>query len=438
MLFPLSKDFSGTSIFQRSGEHHERPGKRVWTVDHTGSKDRIKELHLLLTDQKPYAHHERLATKKANEGKKADADRLKAFREDLHEMHAKIDGEANERRQEMYRSIREFNQRRSASDSNLRQMLHDQAKEHSNFLNEMHARTWSMGPMWGGEPTRETAERTKMRIQASKDVHQGCRDYKQSIKDLKAELQNRGPQEWTAVPRPSNDKIQMQRKAAGIAKLTQDKEQYENFLDAMAESEHQRVLGERREMRMRAREAENRLSADKTKLLQSLNDTQTMKKAELDGIQARVNGRGAGHPAHPEFVGYCSAGYAPVEKGSKRLMDQRAEAADKDADHGESAAKLLCLSMPLTLRNKIVQAKNPKNKASLLGTGIDNPMDWTAMSWTQRWALISTHAPPNAVRKAEQKAGVSEPNKGLDMTATANSVADQRTLSPRTLGLASS
>lgn len=389
-----------------------------------------------MTDQKPYAHHERLATRRANEGKKADAERLSAFREDLREMHAKIEGEANERRQEMFRSIRAYKNRKASSDSNLRQTLRDQSKDHQNFLGDMSERVWQMPTIWGGEPIRETKERTRARSETHKAVIQQTKDYKQMVKSLSEELATRGPQDWTAVPRASNDAIVKHRKAAGIAALTQSKESYENYLEGMEEREHTRVLGERREAKQRCREAEMRLASDKTKLMQSLSDTGALKKAELDGIQERVNRRGNGDPQHPEFSGYATAGYHAVDKSSKRLRDHAAEAADRDADHAGSAAKLLCLSMPLNLRNRIVAANHPRNKASLMGTGIESPTDWSEMNWSQRWALLSRHAPQSAVMKAEEKAGVKL--QGLDLTVSAGSVAEQRTLSPRTLGLATS
>merc|ERR1712232_570312 len=197
-------------------------------------------------------------------------------------------------------------------------------------------------------------------------------------------------------------------------------------------------MGERREMKRQCREADLRLSQEKNTLLKTLTDTHAMKKAELDGIQARVHGRGNGKPDHPDFSGYATAGYMPVEKSSKRLRDHAAERQDRDANHAESAAKLLCLSMPLNLRNRIVATNHPKKKESLLGTGIDNPMEWTEMSWAQRWALLSRHAPQASIQKAQQKAGVDQPVKGQDLAMSAGSAPDQRTLSPRTLGLASS
>lgn len=432
MLFPLSKDFSSSGIFQKGGEHNQRPIKRVWTIDHTGSKDRTKELHLLLTDQKPYKHHERLAARRAQEGKKQDDDTLNAWKDHLRDMYQRIDGEAEGRRQEMYSQMRAYKRRNAASDSNLKQMLRDQAKDHLDFLKDMGGRVNSMPPMWGGEPLRETRERTQARKDAHKGVIEQTKDYKQAIKSLNSELDKRGPQEWTAVPRPSNETIQSRRKAKGLAELTQKKEDYESTLEAMMDREHQRVTSERREMRRQCREADLRLSQEKGDLLKSLNDTQAMKKAELDGIQARVNGRGNGRPDHPEFTGYATAGYTPVEKGAKRLRDHAAERADKDANHAESAAKLLTLSVPLSMRNRIVAAKPPKHMASLSGTGIDSPMEWTEMNWTQRWALISRHAPQNTIQKAHEKAGVDAQGKELTMSPTAN----QQTLSPRTLGMA--
>lgn len=254
------------------------------------------------------------------------------------------------------------------------------------------------------------------------------------IKNLKGDLDNRGPQEWTAVPRPSNETIQRRRKAAGIAALTAAKEEYEGILEGVAEREHIRTQGERREMRKACRESDLRLAGEKDTLLQSMKDLHASKKAELDGIQARVNGRGSGHPAHPEFAGYATAGYNAVEKSSKRLRDHAAEKADKDANHAEGAAKLLCLSMPLQLRNRIVTAKHPKKKDSLLGTGIENPMEWTEMNWSQRWALLSRHAPQGAIQKAHEKAGCDA--KGGDLSMSGVSASEQRTLSPRTLGMA--
>lgn len=336
----------------------------------------------------------------------------------------------------MFRTIRTFNKRKASSDANLHQTLRNQAKDHKDFLNDMGERVWQMGPIWGGDPPRESKERTKMRSDAFKDVFQQTKDYKESIKNLMDNLGNRGDQDWTAKPRASNDVIVKHRKAAGILQLTRAKDSYEAILDAMDERETTRALGERREMRRQGREAEIRLANEKGQLLKTMSDLHAAKKAELDSIQARVNGRANGHPEHPEFKGYATAGYAPVDMSSKRLRDHAAEAADKDADHAESAAKLLCLSMPLGLRNRVVTTNHPKKQSSLLGTGISNPMEWTEMNWSQRWALLSRHAPQGAVQKAQQKSGVD--TQGLDHTMTsAASTADQRTLSPRTLGLAS-
>lgn len=437
MLFPLSKDFSSTGIFQ-SGQHNARPVGRVWSIDHTGSKDRIKELHLLITDQKPYAHHERLATRRAQEGKKLDADTMSAWKRNLSEMNERIDGESAVRRQDMIAGIRDFNKRKAASTSDLKQMLREQGKGHIDFLNEMNDRVGkvpncSYHP--GGQP-REHPERTQARNEAFKGLTMQVQEYKQGVKTLEAELAKRGPQEWTAVPKPSNDAIVERRKAQGIKVLTQAKNDYEGFLEGMEDREQQRVNEERRANRERCREADTRLGADKTKLLQAMQDLSASKKAELDGIQARVNGRGNGRPDHPDFSGYATAGYTPVHKSNGRMRDHAAERADRDADHAEGAAKLLCLSMPLGLRNKVVATNPPRNAASLSGTGISTPMDWTDMNWTQRWALISRHAPPAAVQKATQKAGVDA--QGMELSATGVSASDQRTLSPRTLGMATS
>lgn len=435
MLFPLSKDFSASSIFQK-GEHSVKPISRVWSIDHTGSAERTKELHLLLTDQKPYKCHERLATRRAQEGKHADAERMSVFKEDLRDMYQRIDGEAEERRQEMQREMRAYRKRNADHDASLQGTLRDQAKDHQNFLRDMNERVTGMPPMWGGEPPRETRAQTRARSEAAKGVIQQTKDYKQMIHSLSATLDNRGPQEWTAVPKPSNDAIVRKRKAMGLAKMTQAKAEYEAMREECEDKEQRRVAAERREMQRQCREVDVRLSQDKARCLQALADTGAQKKAELDAIQARVNGRGNGRPDHPEFSGYATAGYATVHKSSTRMRDQAAERADRDANHGESAAKLLCLSMPLNLRNRIVAAKPPKKAASLMGTGITDPMEWTDMNWTHRWALISRHAPQTAVQKAHEKAGIDA--QGMDLNTSGVSASEQRTLSPRALGLASS
>lgn len=338
----------------------------------------------------------------------------------------------------MQREIRAYKKRNAASDTNLRSMLRDQSKGHFSFLAEMGDRVKSLENLstWGAtDPLgpRESRERTKARLNSSKGVAEQGRDYNQAIKSLQGELDNRGPQEWTTVIRPSNDAIVSRRKAKGIAILTQQKEAWEGILEGIQEREGVRVLAERKELKRQGREVELRLNADKTRLLQGMSATMQRKKAELDDIQARVNGRGSGRPDHPEFVGYASAGYTAVEKSQSRLRDHAAERADKDADHAGSAAKLLCLSMPLQLRNRIVAANPPRKAASLIGTGINNPMEWSDMNWTQKWSLLSCHAPQRAIQKAQEKAGVD--SQGMDMSATM-SPSEQRTLSPRTLGMA--
>lgn len=436
MLFPLDPHFNGCRIFQKCGDHSEAPKHRVWTVDHTGSADRIKELHLLLTDQKPYKCHERLATKKAVQGQKADASRMNSWMRDLGDMGTRIDAEAEERRQETIRQIRTLNKRNAGSEADLRNLLKTQAQDHRAFLNDMDVRVGAMPYIWVGEPIRETAERTRARSDASKGVVQATKDYKQSITNLTAELAERGPQEWTDVPRFSNDTIVARRKAKGLAILKQHQADYETGCEQVLENEQQRALHERAILRKEGREAERRLCADKTKLLTAMNEMHSAKRAELDGIQARVNGRGSGHPAHEEFIGYATAGYAPVHKSSSRVRDQNAERADRDADHAEGAAKLLCLSMPLPTRNRIVANNPPKLASSLNGTLIQNPMDWTAMNWTQKWSLLSKHGPPSAVQKAQSKAGVDASGMDMSQTVSGISASEQRTLSPRTLGMA--
>jgi hypothetical protein len=420
MLFPLSKDFSSSSIFQKSGDHHARPIKRVWSIDKTGSAERTKELHKLLTDQKPYRHHEQLAAKKAKEGQKQDAETMRLWRDHLGDMNARIDGESTERRREMYQQIRDFNNRRAASNANLTQTMRDQAKGHGEFLNDMSTRVQNMPPIMGDKPPRETVARTQARTDAFKAVTTDAQAYKRMIGDLRTQLDNRGDQEWAAQPKPSNDAIVKKRKAAGLAVMTQAKEDYEAVLEGIADQEHRRFLQNRRELRKLCRESEDRLTGEKSRLSQSMGDLHAAKRGELDAIQARVNGRGSGRPDHPEFVGYATAGYIPVHKSNSRLRDHAAEQQDKDADHAESASRLLCLSMPLSLRNRIVAAKPPKKQDSLRGTGLTETKEWTELNWTQRWALISTHAPQRAVQKAHEKAGVDA--QGNELNSTMNSL----------------
>lgn len=439
MLFPLSKGFSSSSIFQKGGAHHERPIKRVWTVDHTGSAERTKELHHLLKRTKPYVsykQHEMLATSRAEEGKKQDAARMSAWRRDLGEIYDNIDAQANDRRDETHNRIVALRSRNKASRDNLKQTLKQQRKDHKDFLDDMQQRVNDMPYIWGGEPIRETVERRQARKDAYFGVKQQTKDYQKEIGDLKDALDNRGPQEWTAMPRVSSDTIIMRRKAQGIKMLTQTQREWEAALVDMEDKHHQLAEDERNKLRMRNHSAKQLIGANNQKFLEGIADTHAKKKAELSDIKARVDGRGNGKPLefdgrpNAAFTGYATAGYTPVEKSSKRQRDHAAIRADPDANHEETDCKTLCLNMPMNVRNRVIAAHNPRLSSSLTGTGIDTPQEWAEMSWTNRWALLSRHAPSGAVQKAQQKSGMAQ-----DSFASSGPV-EQRTLSPRTLGLA--
>lgn len=79
MLFPLSKSFSSSRIFQKGGDHWPQQAHRTWSIDQTGHRERTLEIHQILVDKKPYSAQVQLAQKRADAARKRDAVAAQAY-----------------------------------------------------------------------------------------------------------------------------------------------------------------------------------------------------------------------------------------------------------------------------------------------------------------------------------------------------------------------
>eukprot|EP00747_Dinoflagellata_sp_TGD_P207208 gnl/TRDRNA2_/TRDRNA2_80798_c0_seq1.p1 gnl/TRDRNA2_/TRDRNA2_80798_c0~~gnl/TRDRNA2_/TRDRNA2_80798_c0_seq1.p1 ORF type:complete len:349 (-),score=78.39 gnl/TRDRNA2_/TRDRNA2_80798_c0_seq1:147-1193(-) len=321
MLFPLDKNFTSTGIFQKSGNHSISHKSRVWSIDHRGSHARTLELHALLTEKKPFQAHLDMCQRRADEGRERDSLAAREHASKMKAMQDRMAQQADMERQAMQRGIRDFNMRRAQSDSNLKESMNQMRKDYTNWQKEMSARVGDLPVIWGGDPIRETQERTMARSGRQDELKQMSKDHFTGIKELKKKLDNRGVTDMTPPAKPSgqDDYIEA-KKAEGLATLSKNFKDYESKLEALYNGHTERALEER--MKRKAEHAElNRKAMERSmSLTTGLGDSHKQRSLELKQMKDRV-------AAKPKSFG----GYQQKIKSDKRLRDELAEAGESSS-----------------------------------------------------------------------------------------------------------
>lgn len=318
MLFPLSKSFSATSIFQKGGEHHPAPASRTWQIDSSGSRERTQELHQLLTDQKPYSHHLAIIRRRADEGKRADVVRTRAHAEQVRAITQKQTQEMRVRRQNLRESIEKYNADREEGDDQMKRQMRDQQQKFVKWREDMEERVKTNPPIHGAPVKVESRLiRKGLHDEAQKTLKKQSLQYFKEMREFNESLSERKPQEWAPQPPP-------ERKPSGAAGVQSTQREYEGFLEGIYRTHHSRVRDTRRTLAAETREIEERneaRAATSTRLA-------TFGRGKLDAeeMQERLKTRPKTH-----------GGYTPVVKSDKRMRNEEADKAGLGMAHSMSA-----------------------------------------------------------------------------------------------------
>jgi len=314
MLFPLSKGMSSTRLFQSGGVNSDRVIRRTWHGGASGAADERKyEIHKLVVDRKPFSAHLRLAKSRAEDLRRQDAEFSKEHREGLREMQRRLDEQSQENKRAWMRGLRDARLRKADGAEDVAARLKEQQTTYFAARADMEARVRSLPKLCGEPPAKETAERTAQREARLRAVTDVTKQYVQERKEFQKTLAERPRSLSTGALRRPTAAVVEERKAAGLAQLSQAYKEYEATLQDVHDRHHQRILDERRQMREDFQgHLDFRLAAqDSLKAKHLAQQEQAKREAEERNERIRNRSKSFG-------------GYSPKVKSDRRLREEAA------------------------------------------------------------------------------------------------------------------
>mmetsp|Transcript_77102 Transcript_77102/g.160493 ORF Transcript_77102/g.160493 Transcript_77102/m.160493 type:complete len:322 (-) Transcript_77102:473-1438(-) len=313
MLFPLSRDFSATKLFQ-SGRNEVPLRHRTWQASVPGAEERALEVHKLLSEKRSYSEHLKRIDQRAEELRSMDQQFAREHRAGLQEMKQRFDEQSQENRRALQQSIREFNHQQNEAKVARAAKFQQERGDYKERRMEMENRVRSM-PMINGEGgPRESQERTRARENLGQDFSNVHAQYYQDLHEVKDKLNSR-PNLTIGSKRRSQDDILAERRAQGLAHLGKTTREYCQELEGHYDKHHQRIQNIRQshqehfqahlDHRMAAMDAFNAKLSSQKQLIRD----------ELQAREERVNARGKSY-----------GGYVPKAKSDRRLQLEAAEA----------------------------------------------------------------------------------------------------------------
>lgn len=313
MLFPLSKSFTSTSLFQSGGQHPAPVAHRVWEGRTPGQEERVVEVHRLLTERKPFSEHMKMIQQRSEALQMRDVFFGRTHKEGIRELQETLDRDAAVVRQQRQEGIRDFKRRRAVSEGALAQTMRDQHEAYSTTKTEMEARVKELPMLGSGPIPRESSERLNKRLNGAADMSAGARQYYEERREFAQKLGERKESLARATPCRPKDHIIEEKKTAGLAALSKTGSDYEAHLVGLYDKHHVRVKHESRkhredfqahlDHRLNASEA---MASRQEALKQKVTEEKTMREERL---VARPRG---------------FAGYSPKAKSDQRLRKEEA------------------------------------------------------------------------------------------------------------------
>lgn len=317
MLFPLSKTFCASSIFQRGGEHHEAPKQRMWTVDNSNVVSKTSDLHKLLASKRPYEHHLQLARTYSEPARLALRENSKRHAQSIIDLNRRMEDQARVERVAMQRRIREFGEARESNDAAFVAKLRGQSKDYLAWREEMSKRVGAVPALGSEGVPRESAERIQQREDQRRAVGIEARRYIEEQHRMQEKLSS--VIEVVRVDRRGEEEALESRKAAKAAAMRRD------FLDHEGSVED--MYGKHDERIKRVQQAHRERHAERCQRLKEKDLDNTMEfkrkamsdRKEIDELTQRINSRARSF-----------GGYQPFLKSDKRLRDELAQTIDRN------------------------------------------------------------------------------------------------------------
>eukprot|EP00928_Gymnodinium_smaydae_P064316 TRINITY_DN47686_c0_g1_i1.p2 TRINITY_DN47686_c0_g1~~TRINITY_DN47686_c0_g1_i1.p2 ORF type:complete len:348 (-),score=85.08 TRINITY_DN47686_c0_g1_i1:44-1087(-) len=313
MLFPLSKGFCSTRVFQ-TGSHHEPPRKTAYVNSNTDVENKTRDLHRLLHDRKPYEEHLELARSYAESQRQADAERAKNHAASIKVLNASMDERARQERAELRRRMGDFRDARQSRDEELRTNMRNTSMDFQEWRTGMQGRVNSLGKIWGGAPEPETEERVQQREDRRRNMKAASKKYLKDMDVLRRTLSDSVVKPYRGV---EAEEAAEERKRAATAAMSQTARDWESHLESLYKKHDQRIRQVQRGHRERHLERQDEIEQERQALTMRFEATAKKAKAEITARDAKIASRPKGF-----------AGYQPLEKSEKRLRVEKALQSD--------------------------------------------------------------------------------------------------------------
>jgi len=329
MLFPLSKSFTSTRLFQSGGQHGAPAINRTWTGSAPGAEERSLELHRLLTERKPFTEQLRLAKQRSEDLRRKDVEFSRAHKECINDVQRRLDEQAMENRGKTMDGIRDFKRRRADSEGVLSEKMRSQQESYSSQKKEMEERVKELPTLCGEPPAKEAADRREQRVGGRQVLKQQTRQYYEERRAFQDKLSDRPRSFSEGCLGQPKDEIIDERKAAGLAVLSKSARDYEAQLEGLYSKHHQRVKSERKQREEDFQAHLDHRLANADALATRRASLQERVKNEAAEREERLNSRPKGF-----------AGYSPKAKSEQRMRKEAVLAKLAGTSIGGSAFRM--------------------------------------------------------------------------------------------------
>jgi len=270
-------------------------------------------VHRLLTEKKPFDEHLRMIKQRSEELRKRDVVYSRAHKASIQELQQRLEEESRESRRALREGIRDFNRRIADREADRKERVQGGNSDFKSQKAEMETRVRSMPALCGEPPAREAMRRICARDEGSQVAKNATNQYYQELRAHKEKLAERPKTlSFGKMGRPK-DKILEEKKAAGLAGLSQSSRDYSSHLEGLYDKHHKRTRAQRQQHK------EN-FQAHLDHKLASQDESAARREATKKKIQEELAEREERALSRPKGFG----GYLPQEKSDKRLMIEAA------------------------------------------------------------------------------------------------------------------
>eukprot|EP00929_Paragymnodinium_shiwhaense_P119720 TRINITY_DN91618_c0_g1_i1.p1 TRINITY_DN91618_c0_g1~~TRINITY_DN91618_c0_g1_i1.p1 ORF type:complete len:359 (-),score=97.79 TRINITY_DN91618_c0_g1_i1:122-1198(-) len=318
MLYPLSKSFSSTRLFQSGGVTSDPVPRRVWSLDNIDLKDKVADLHQVIFRKLPYEKQLEVSRKYAEGQRQRDIDHARGHKTMMLEVSDRMAETAREERATVQSRIRDFKDKKVESDATRQRAFRTQGKEWVVWRDEMQGRVAEMPALGSEGVPKETPERAREREDAKRSMKLRQKEYFQNNRAVTERLTEMASEARQNRPRgQSVDAAVEKKKAVGLRELSKSQRGWEGALEEMY-GRHTDRIGEVQTGHLERRKEQ--LEKTKTGQLAMQLKIASQSKAGAKELKARE----ARMATRPKMMG----GYNPVKKSDKRMREEEVFASE--------------------------------------------------------------------------------------------------------------